>query len=172
MVCGAPLAVTENDAPFVTVVDTGFVAHDDPDDGTHPGPDHNPVFEIVPDADGSTVTWNDTATFAPAATPEPIVHVIVPSDATLTVQLGNDDDDNDPHDADPATNAVPAGASSVIVTGASDVDTPLFVAVNVYVNGVDCPAVTDDADTDFTTENDAGARTWKHSLDEVSLEAR
>jgi hypothetical protein len=89
------------------------------------------VFEIVPDADGSTVTWNDTTTFAPAATPEPIVHVIVPSDATLTVQLGDDDDDNDPHDADPATNAVPAGAASCTVTAEPVGEAPMFWVISM-----------------------------------------
>ncbi len=57
--------------------------------------------------------------------------MIVPSDATLTVQLGDDDDDNDPHDADAGTYVRPAGMASVIITGASDVDTPVFASVSV-----------------------------------------
>jgi hypothetical protein len=135
-----PATATEVDTSFVTATRAGAVRTvvvvlvgqvELLPVGVHPGPVHWAVLVTEPVADPSTVTSNVSVTADPPGTPAPIVHVIVPSDATLTVQLGGDDDDNDPHDADPATNAVPAGASSVIVTGASDVDAPLLVATNV-----------------------------------------
>ncbi len=122
---------TENDAGLCSTVVVVLVGQVELFPvGLHPGPLHWAVLVTEPVADPLTVTSNESTTAEPAATPEPIFHVIVPSDATLTVQLG-DDDDNDPHDADPATNAVPAGAWSVIVTGASDGEDPTFAATSM-----------------------------------------
>jgi len=129
-VCGVLAPDTVNPALFVTVVVVVSVGQ--PDDVEQPGPLHNAVFVIDPEADGDTCTENDTGTDAPAGTPAEIVHVIdePDTDAWHVTPLGTV-----PHVAEPATNDVPAGTVSVIVTGAADVDTPLFVAVNVYTSG-------------------------------------
>ena len=85
------------------------------------------MFEIEPDAVAATFTSNDTDTEAFAATPAPMVHVIVEPETDATHVT----DDVAPHAGEPDTSVVPAGTVSVTVTGAAEADVPVFVAVSV-----------------------------------------
>ncbi len=74
-----------------------------------------PVVSVL-----TVTTWNVTSTEPLAGTPAPIVHVISPFDATLTLHVGVVDEDSDPQLGDPFTSVVFGGAASKICSVPDD----------------------------------------------------